>query len=347
MDEFDQAFAQLKRSPFGEVGANDVFEQAANMPTLPTSGIEDIGFTPEQLALLRNGIYNGDFRTPPPEGDGVELDDLTNKLPGWSYVKTGTAVTAKWVDDSAGGNVTFTVAAGAATTDSAYIEQIIPVTGIGKRRVAKLVSATATVTEIAESDTSIVAQYLDADGATTGTASTRFTTSESGATDCWTVCPNGEAGIPTDGYYLRIRINVADIGAGGDTVVIKDVFVEDRLNIPGNIEIYPLTGNSNAFTAGSTMHETQLVVLLPDGAYEIRGINSTGSPDGRLLWLYNLDATNSVTLVHESTSATSASYRIQGPNNADVTIRPRGGVMLVFFGHADGTNLRWHVLSQV
>lgn len=43
MDEFDQAFAQLKRSPFGEVGANDVFEQASNMPTLPTSGIEDIG----------------------------------------------------------------------------------------------------------------------------------------------------------------------------------------------------------------------------------------------------------------------------------------------------------------
>lgn len=347
MDEFDQAFAQLKRSPFGGVDANDVFAQASNMPTLPTSGIEDIGFTPEQLAMLRNGLYNGDFRTPPPEGDGVELDDLTNKLPGWSYVKTGTAVTAAWVDDAAGGNVTFTVAAGAAATDSAYIEQIVPVTGIGVRRIAKLVSATATVDGIAESDTSIVSQYLDVDGATTGTATARSTISESGAVDCWSASPNGEAGVPTDGYYLRVRINCDDIGSNGDTVVIKDVFVEDRPIAVGNIEIYPMTSNFGSFTAGSTMHDTQLVALLPDAAYTIHGINSTGTPDGRILWLYNFDSTNSVTLSHESGTAGAAGYRIQGPNNADVVIRPRGGVMLVYFGDTAGTSRRWRVLSQV
>lgn len=346
MDEFDQAFAKLKRSPFGEVSANDVFDQRSNMETVPTSGIEDIGFTPEQLAFIRNGLYNGDFRTPPPEPDS-ELDDLTNKLPGWTYVKTGTAVTAKWQDTGGdGGNITFTVAAGAATTDSAYIEQIVPVSAIGTRRIAKLVTATATADAIAEVDISIIAQYLTEAGATTGAAATRSSISESGSIDTWTACPNGSSGVPADAYYLRVRINVDDIGSSGDTVVVKDVFLDERMVMPGTIGYYPLTGSANALAAGGILPEATLLSLLPDGAYEVRGIDSTGVPEGRVLWLYNEDTTNSITLKHLSGSANAAD-RIAGPNNADVTIRPRGGVMLCYFGSVSGTGRRWRVLSQV
>lgn len=348
IDDFgnDAAFSMLKRSPFGDVDANDVFDQRSSISTTPTSAIEDLGFTPEQLAFIRNGIYNGDFRTPPPEGAGVELDDNTNKLPGWSYVKTGTAVTATWENDGDGGNVTFAVAAGAATTDSAYLEQIIPVSAIGLRRIVKLVTATATTAGIAESDTSIIAQYLDEDGATTGSSDQKWTISESGDIDMWTACPNGEAGVPTDGYYLRVRIQCEDIGSTADTVVIKDVVIEERLSPAGDIAIYPLTGNSNSFSAGGLMKGAQIVSIAPDANHEIRGINATGVPLGRILWLHNEDTTNTITLIHDSGSASSASYRIVCPNNSDLTIRPRGTVMLCYFAGSGGVS-RWRVMSQV
>lgn len=343
MDEFDQAFAQLKRSPFGEVGANDVFEQSSNMPTVPTSGIEDIGFTPEQLAFIRNGLYNGDFRTPPPEGDGVELDDLTNKLPGWSYVKTGTLVTAAW-DDT--GSVVFSVAAGGVGTNEAYIEQVVPITAIGRNRVCHIVTVCYDMVDSPDHVLSVEAEYLDADGVATGTSDSELFLETAITPMTQTVVPNGETGAPSDAYFLRVRITVEEVGTSTQTLTIKHVFVEDRLLIPGEVTYETVTA---AQTNWGPFPRNQIVVTDDLGGADrtIRGINATGQRDGRVLWVYNMDGSNNLILSHNDGAVATNSRRIYCPNAADLTIRPNGGVMLCWFGGVDGAVKRWRVLSQV
>ena len=51
------------------------------------SATEDLGVTPEIVSFIRHGLLNGDFRTPPPDTTS-DIDDVTNKLPGWSFVQS-------------------------------------------------------------------------------------------------------------------------------------------------------------------------------------------------------------------------------------------------------------------
>lgn len=353
MDEFDQAFAQLKRSPFGEMDANDVFEQASNMPTVPTSGIEDIGFTPEQVGFIRSGVYNAGFRTPPPDPDS-ELDDLANKLPGWSYSKVGT-VTADWVDDTSGGNVTFT-AGGTTLNDLATIEQVIPVERLGNQGDVQVVRIRVTETSTTGFLTVLNAAYLDADGIVTGTAA-EMVNAESGTTYSVEVVPNGEAGIPTTATLLRIRIS-AKVGAATvatDTVALREVSIVQRMSPAGLIGYCEVVANDDAFPNDGLVDNrdlatTQVVVVtaIDSASRNIHGILSTGAIEGRVLWIYNNDADgHTLVLKNESASAASSAYRIKTPNEADLTIRKFGGVQLMYFGLPNTTQRRWRVMSQV
>lgn len=340
MDEFDQAFAQLKRSPFGEVGANDVFEQSSNMPTVPTSGIEDIGFTPEQLGLIRDGLYNADFRTPPPEGDGVELDDLTNKLPGWSYVKTGTRVTAKWITDSSGGHVRFYTSA-VNGTDQAYIEQILPVSSTIRTSLTHAIwvdhGGSAGVPTLWAKGT-----YLDADGAATG--ANGFANLEPSTSLVEQIAPNGISGVPTDAHFLRIQVGVtaddaADISVNGtrlESVLRSGVWWET------------ISGNKNDWTPGSASIWGTIETLHIDGSGATRTISGLTAPalEGTTKLIHNGGA-NDIVLQHDAGggSASAANNRFYCQGDADLTISPHGSIFIRWFGDIDGSHLRWRVVT--
>lgn len=339
MDEFDKAFAQLKRSPFGEVDANDVFGQAANMPSVPTSGIEDLGFTPEQLGLIRDGLYNADFRTPPPEGDGVELDDLTNKLPGWSYVKTGTDVTAKWITDSGGGHVRFYTAE--TSTDQAYIEQILPVSSTIRTSLTHAIwvdhGGSAGVPTLWGN-----AIYLKSDGTTTGSAGT--ITLEPSASLVEQFAPNGITGVPSDAHFLRVRIGVTADDA-------SDISVNGLRVVPvlrSGVWWETISGTKNDWTPGSASIWGAIETLHIDGSGATRTISGLTAPalEGTTKLIHNGGA-NDIVLQHDAGggSASAANNRFYCQSGTDLTISTLGSVFIRYFGDIDGSHLRWRVVT--
>jgi len=346
----DPGIQSLRRSPFSGVGdISSVFSQLDSIASVPMSATEDIGIAPEILSLIRNGLYNADFRTPPPDPT-LELDDITNKLPGWSYVKTGTSVTVKWVDDTAGGNVTFSVAAGVATGNQAYIEQIIPISQIGSLRLVKV--TTAKLSDGAGlNERWCETQFLDADGVATGASHTEYSTTT--VYDGRIVSTaNGETGAPVDAFGLRVRVGVTDNRTTADTFVFQHVFVEDRIGPTGGVAEAQFTASgdidlSDTAVINPTFPQMLFIHDLNGANRTVRGIISTGMPNGRIFWLYNGDSTYNLVLSHEDLAAGAASYRIRCPNSANLTIRPFGGVQLVYFGKSDDTVRRWRVMSEV
>jgi hypothetical protein len=154
--------------------------------------------------------------------------------------------------------------------------------------------------------------------------------------------------VPTDAYYLRVRFGFEDDTAIAATAIVHHVLIEERLAVAGPVGDDVMSGNDPAYDAGGYLAYYQIVMVTADGASRtIQGIDSTGMRPGRILWLMNISAANNVVLAHESASASDVSYRIRGPNAADVTIRPHGGVMLMWGGIGDGTTRRWRVLSEV
>lgn len=340
MDEFDQAFAKLKRSPFGEVDANDVFQQAANMPSVPTSGIEDIGFTPEQLGLIRDGLYNGDFRTPPPEGDGVELDDLTNKLPGWSYVKTGTDVIAKWITDSGGGHIRFYTSD--ISTDQAYIEQIVPVSSTIRTSLTHVLwvdhGGSAGVPTLWAKGT-----YLKSDGTVTG--ANGFANLEPSTSLVEQIAPNGISGVPSDAHFLRIQIGVTADDAAD--ISVNGVRLEPVLR--SGVWWETISGNKDDWTPESASIWGAIDTLHIDGGAADRTISGLTAPalEGTTKLIHNGGATNNIILQHDAGggSASSANNRFYCQSDADLTISVHGSVFIRYFGDIDGSHLRWRVVT--
>lgn len=349
----ESQFSNLRRDAFTD-DVSDVFEGQASMATVPTSAIEDLGFTPEQVGFVRAGLYNAGFRTPPVEGDGVTLDDTSNKLPGWSYAESGGNVTGTWKSDSSGGNVTFT-ATGTTLGHYASVEQVVPVERLGNQGDVLVVRTRKTETSTTGFLAILSAAYLDSSGTVTGSSVSR-TDSSSGSTVTFAIVPNGEVGIPTDAVSLRITVKgqVGGATVSGDKVAVNEVSIVNRMMLGGGIEFAEVVGNQTAFpndglVSGAEVASTQLVAIssIDAASRNIYGIVSTGVADGRILWLYNYDGSNSVVLVDESGSASSSAYRIKTPNLANLTIRPRGAVQLCYFGLPNGTERRWRVMSQV
>lgn len=99
-----------------------------------------------------------------------------------------------------------------------------------------------------------------------------------------------------------------------------------------------LGATENAFNAGanSTFDVTTIFRCTPNaGGSTINGIR-TGN-QGRFILLRNLSSTDSITVTHESGSATAAGNRIQLPNATNITIRPFGLAAFIY----DNSNSRW------
>lgn len=112
-----------------------------------------------------------------------------------------------------------------------------------------------------------------------------------------------------------------------------------------NYEFASITANQDDYNPGG-WDTCSVLILDPNAARNITGFDApSDSKQGRVKWIYNIDDTFSITLVHASGSS-SANNQIYGPNNADIVLRPRGGVMLMWIGDVGGSAIRWRCLSE-
>lgn len=133
---FDAAFGRFRSSPFqGGADPSGVFQSLAAMPTTPMSVATDLDFTPEIADAVNYGLSNGNFLLLPPGGLSTAINNVTNKLPGWTLVNVSGAAITVTVEANGlapGGNSpTFTFASGAAG-DEVYLEATADIGGVGK-----------------------------------------------------------------------------------------------------------------------------------------------------------------------------------------------------------------------
>ena len=150
-----------------------------------------------------------------------------------------------------------------------------------------------------------------------------------------------------DGTVFQMQSQLGNASGGGsytDAEAIAAVEGEATLDLAGILDITKyVTGSKNSFTwsAQEDNHELgdvgALRILLSGGDQTLRGIK--GGTDGRVLWIYNRDVTETLTIAHNA--AGSAAWRVTCENNVDAKIRPNGVAILIY----DGTSIRWRCLA--
>ena len=310
----------------------------------PLTGAEapegtDVGFGSAMRAFVTTGMLNGDLRLGPPYPDrplvGDPDDADYNPLPGWFYRQQGTGVTAQWID----GAVRFTIDAASTVSDQAWLEQLVPVVAKG-RNGSHVFSG-----QIAESALAafliVNAQYVDADGADTGSFSSAWSMSDR----TYSVAANGEAGMPADALWLRVQVGFTG-GGGAATHDLQAAFVEERFRLGGAIYYAEWSTANKDITEDIAAASMYVVYGLNGSTRTLRSISSTNVRYGRVLWLYNADSTDSIIISHNNATPALVD-RIFCPNSADLTVRPRSGVMLMYFEGQPGSGGRWRVMTQV
>jgi hypothetical protein len=167
----------------------------------------DVAFGGPTADFILYGVVNGAFAQGPADPDN-DIDPQNNPMPYWNGPTqvSGGAITCRWVEDASspsGYNLRFTINPGAAS-DEAYFEQIIPIGGSRWRWTAQGLRATVT-DDTGTATFKIAAQYLKADGTTTGSAMTSTITA-AGAPRTLAMYP--PLVTPTSASLLRIRIGV-------------------------------------------------------------------------------------------------------------------------------------------
>lgn len=194
---------------------------------------------------VTTGVRNADFAQGPTMPD--EYIDDTNPLPYWSFVReAGGSINALWVEDadSPGGHaVLFQMGADAQHGDTAYLEQIIPVSGAEQMRAPRLQTLpVGTLQDWARWYRSY--QALDAEGVAVGDEATSdywaWTTSS-------TVTEDGEGaeqlvvGIPPEARYLRLRIGgVVNTVDYGNVTQASEVYLREVWCGPSDVTMVTL-----------------------------------------------------------------------------------------------------------
>jgi len=388
----------------GTSGSLILLDQLGNSMLSNAAASDSGGLGPTHRRYVMSGVYNGDFYAPPPGPDAPISS--TNPLPYWSWVNvSGTAVTALSQGDStiaSGHKLTFTMIAGAAA-DEGYLEQIAPVNGsLGQSYIYLPHLTVRTPAAVNNVQVYISAQYLKVDGSTTGASGTDSRTLAAiGANTVIDLFARANANgiVPSDAYYLRIRIGMKrGAAANGDTAScefsearcqwgVRNLFVpEDTLpgsygyfnvyqqngilymqaNTAGASGLFPdirldatngklilnagsagtnlvelwgpmvsgrsvsaaITGNTDNWNP-TDLHRAMWLRPNPNAAWNLTGINAGST--GEMHYLSNVSGTggNNLTLVHQS-AASAVGARFNGPNNANVVLRPQGSVWLIY-----------------
>lgn len=223
---FDAAFGRFRTAPFAPAAADasGVFAQLTTMPTTPVGVTEDLTFTPENADMVNYGVPNGNFSTPPPHSD-LALNDVTNKMPGWSTATVGAGSVNLTVDTGfPGGNYVTILTTGGAINDEGLVEAVIDIGGDNQRFGGDYVRVSL-VSVGSNAQAFLRLAYLNQAGTIIGAEQTTNTASGSTAKSiaAWA---NGGASFPSNARYLRIR-------AGGVRSIVGGPAAFGSVNISG------------------------------------------------------------------------------------------------------------------
>ena len=236
-----------------------------------------VAFGAATRRLLLSGIENGDFSAGAP--DNSTAIDSDNPLPYYTYTQgTNTGITAKWLSSYAYGDgnaIKFEIAANRSDTSlsPAYIERIVPVAATASKRYGIWVNASwGTGSDFslggAAGKTYLTAQYLKADGTTTGTADTAagylFSDIAALVGQYDSVKPNSSY-VPTDAVALRIRAGVLQATSPVGIYNISIHLEELQLNIGKDINIFTDLGNPATYGPAFINQNNGVLNISPGG----------------------------------------------------------------------------------
>lgn len=127
-DTLETLFAQTARGPFTGYTPFQIAQEASFVDSTPASVAEDTRWPLYLQGYIFSRCYNNSFDSPPPKGDNTTLNELDNKLPGWTFVDDTTdgSGAATWRGSgTTSGRVEFSVADTCSVNDEVYIEQTV------------------------------------------------------------------------------------------------------------------------------------------------------------------------------------------------------------------------------
>lgn len=167
--EMSRLFSQTQRGPFSGYRPELVTEEIAQFAQAPGSIAED-NLIPLYLSgYIVGRVHNDRFLHGPPDGDGSDLDDAENKLPGWSAVdETTNGGRIQYQANVNGGGYLRFFATNAQVGDRLYIEQYVFVSGGNYDTLSVAADWTGDSQATADYDTFISTQYVYPNGALQG-----------------------------------------------------------------------------------------------------------------------------------------------------------------------------------
>jgi hypothetical protein len=179
-----------------------------------SNALTGAGFGDAWRRFITNGVYNGDFFAAP-AAPASAIDDATNPLPYWSFHKTsgglGSAFSNADATNPSGRVIRLTVPAGGLTTDEVYLTQTLPVnSSVGRGYFYEGRLTFRTTAAIPTMQVRLYLQYLKKDGVTATGAedwlSVGLDTVGINTVRGFSVYPNLQGAVPSDAYFLRVRL---------------------------------------------------------------------------------------------------------------------------------------------
>ena len=324
-----------------------------------SDGSSAVAFGAATRRLLLSGIENGDFSAGAPD-NSVAIDS-SNPLPYYTYTQgSNTGITATWLSSYAYGDgnaIKFEIAANRSDTSlsPAYIERIVPVSATASKRYGIWVNASwGTGSDFsvggADGETYFEAQYLQADGTTTGTADVAggypF---DSIGTDVgiYDTCKPNDSYVPTNAVALRIRVGVVQAASPIGIYPISIHLEELQLNIGKDINIFTDLGDPATYSPGY-INQLNGVLNINSGSNSVF-VNGAFANTGNITSSSgNITATagvvQGVSLKAGSTGSGvvyAGAIDSESTTTSDLSLRINGGdLILQDTNAADGTNPR-------
>lgn len=127
----ERLFDLTSRGPFSGYRPEEITRETPELPLIPGGVTEDQRFPLYLQGYIIGNMYNDRFISGPPDGDGSVIDNIDNKLPGWTTVEdTAECGYIEWHDDTYGkGNLEFSFNDACVNGDQVYVEQLSYIPG--------------------------------------------------------------------------------------------------------------------------------------------------------------------------------------------------------------------------
>lgn len=326
--EVDQLFNNLRRGNFTEGGSpGDVFGQAGSAPLLPGDVLPDLYQSPSNAMRSTTGLDNHNFREAPAD-PSVQIDDIHNKLPGWTTngVAAGSIGSPVYAiaDAASGSGYVIRVSRGA-TLAYTYIDQISTIAS--SRALSWTISPVATFTNRSANTATIeiflFSEFLKSDGVTlTGTSNTTsvsLATMGAGTYDLQGR-PNGTMVVPSDAQFIHVRAGIqAGAGATNFTTGSADL-TEVRLQVGSSTAVAVTDGTAPGTYGPGEMYETNGALIVAANQGGVSGATPYLELDG---------ATGAAWLIASSAGVDKSLVRIDGGNNGNINLVPAGSGSII------------------